>query len=101
MGRLFQPLLFLLARCSHNELIRHIEFLKAKNEMLRKRMPRQKITLNHEERARLIKLGQAIGPAAKHLITIVHPHTYRRWLWREEEPCPEEAEGPSANTGGD
>ncbi len=35
MGRVFQPLLFLLARCTRNELIRQIEWLKAENEMLR------------------------------------------------------------------
>jgi len=81
MERLFQPLLFFLARCSRNQLIRQIEFLKAENELLRKRVPRQKITLNHEERARLLKLGQAIGPGVAKLITIVHCHTYRRWLW--------------------
>ena len=51
MERLFQPLLFFLARCSRNELIRQIEFLKAENEMLRKRVPRKKITLKHDERA--------------------------------------------------
>jgi putative transposase len=80
MGRLFQPLPFLLARCSRNELVRHIEFLKAENEILRNRIPKKKITLNHEERARLIKLGKAIGPAVSKLLTIVHPNTYRRWL---------------------
>ena len=31
MERLFQPLLFFLARCSRNELIRQIEFLRAEN----------------------------------------------------------------------
>jgi putative transposase len=79
-GKAFQPLLFMLARCSRNELIRHIEFLKAENELLRKRIPKQKITLTYEERARLMKLGQAIGPAVFHLITIVHRCTYQRWL---------------------
>jgi hypothetical protein len=63
MGRLFQPLLFFLARCSRNELIRQIEFLKAVNEILRKRIPQQKITLNHGKRARLLRLGKAVpGP---------------------------------------
>ena len=50
MERLFQPLLFFLARCSRNQLIRQIEFLKAENELLRKRVPCQKIYLSHEER---------------------------------------------------
>jgi hypothetical protein len=37
--RLFQPLLCMLARCGRNQLIRQIEFMKAENEMLRKRIP--------------------------------------------------------------
>jgi hypothetical protein len=77
MERIFQPLLFFLARCSRNQLIRQIEFLKAENELLRKRVPRQKIYLSHEERDRLLGLGQAIGPAVQHVITIVLYSTYR------------------------
>jgi hypothetical protein len=38
MGRLFQPLLFLLTRSTEHEPRRKIEFLKAENEMLRKRV---------------------------------------------------------------
>ena len=79
MGRIFQPLLFMLARCTRNELIRQIEFLKAENEMLRTRVPRQKIALTPLERDRLLKLGAAIGPPVRRLITIVSYHTYLRW----------------------
>ena len=46
MGRLYQPLLFLLARCTRNELIRQIEWLKAENEMLRKRVGKKRIFLD-------------------------------------------------------
>jgi Integrase core domain len=80
MGRLFQPLLFFLARCTEHELRRQVEFFKAENEMLRERVPKQRIFLKKEERERLIKLGTAIGPGARHLITIVHPRTYQRWI---------------------
>ena len=80
MGRLFQPLLFILARCSRNELIRHIEFLKAENEMLRNGSEERKLCLKADERARLIKLGQAIGPNLEKLISIVSYKTYLRWL---------------------
>jgi hypothetical protein len=71
MDRIFQPLLFFLARCSRNELIRHIELLKTENEMLRKRLKMRAIFLKPGEKARIIELGEAIGPAVQHLLTIV------------------------------
>lgn len=80
MRRVFQPLLFFLAHSSENTLRRQIEFLKAENEMLRKRVPKKRIFLGRDERERLIKLGKAIGPGARHLITIVHARTYQRWI---------------------
>jgi putative transposase len=80
MERIFQPLLFFLARCSRNELIRHIELLKTENEMLRKRLKMRAIFLKPDERARIIELGEAIGPAVQHLLTIVRYSTYRYWI---------------------
>jgi transposase InsO family protein len=80
MARLFQSLLFFLARCTENDLRRQIEFLKVENEMLRQRVPKQRIFLKKEERAKLIKLGKGIGPGVRHLVTIVHPRTYQRWI---------------------
>jgi putative transposase len=86
--RVFQPLLFLLARCSRNELIRQIEFLKAENEMLRKRIPTKYVTLKPEEREKLIKLGDALGPILRRLITIVAYSSYYRWKRMKEGPRP-------------
>jgi len=54
--------------------------LKAKNEMLRSRVPKKRIFLKQDERERLLKLGAAIGPGASKLITIVHHRTYQRWV---------------------
>jgi putative transposase len=80
MGRLFEPLLFFLACCTEDRLRRQIEFLKAENQMLRTRVPKQRIFLSKKERERLLKLGKGIGPGVRHLITIVHPRTYQRWV---------------------
>ncbi len=57
MGWLVQPLLFFLARCSRNQLIRQIEFLKAENEMLRKRVPKKP----DEVRELVLKIARETG----------------------------------------
>lgn len=80
MARLFQPLFFYLASCTENQLVRQIEFLKAENEMLRKRVPKKRIFLDSDEKTRLIALGKAIGSGVKHLITIVSYESYLRWI---------------------
>ena len=85
MSQVFQPLLFLLARSSHGMLARHVEFLKADNEMLRRRVPKQKIHLDLKEKARLVKFGQAIGPGVRHLITVVSYSAYRSWVRAAQE----------------
>ena len=79
MGWLVQPLLFFLARCTRNQLIRQIEFLKAENEMLRKRVPKKRIWLTSEEKDRLFTLGLPLGADIKHVLTIVSYDTLRHW----------------------
>ena len=80
MVRVFQPLFFYLASCTENQLVRHLEFLKAENEMLRKRVPGKRIFLEPAEKKRLIELGQTIGAGVKHLITVVSYGSYLRWI---------------------
>jgi putative transposase len=84
MARTFQSLLFMLAGCSDDRLIRQNELLKAENDMLRKRVPKKKIHVTTEERERLLKLGLAIGPSIRHLLTIVSYSTFRRWVRNEQ-----------------
>jgi hypothetical protein len=52
---------------------------KAENEILRAKLPKR-VTVTPAERRRLLKLGRKIGPAIKHLITIVTYRTFLRWL---------------------
>ena len=49
MGWPVQPLLFFLGRCTRNQLIRQIEFLRAENELLRKRLPKRRIRITLDE----------------------------------------------------
>jgi Integrase core domain len=84
MASIFQPLLFMLAGSTEDQLIRQIEFLKAENEILRKRIPKKRIFLELAERAMLLKLGKELGPAIRQLITIVSYSAFRRWVRTEE-----------------
>ena len=88
MSAWFSPLLFLLAGSSEDELRQQVEFLKAENELLRKRVPKKRIFLTVEEKQRLLKIGETIGPGVLKLITIVHPRTYQRWLQQSKSGEP-------------
>ena len=79
LSRFFHPLIIMLASMTRNELARNIQYLKAENEVLRGKLPKR-ITVTPSERQRLLKFGKAVGPAIKHLITIVSYRTFLRWL---------------------
>ncbi|MEX2214186.1 MAG: hypothetical protein WD768_08665 [Phycisphaeraceae bacterium] len=68
----------LLAGATEKQLVRQVEYLKAENQILRDKLPKR-MTVTAAERARLIKLGKAVGSAIKHLITIVRIRTFARW----------------------
>lgn len=84
MVRIFHPLLFLLARSTADDLQKQNEFLKAENELLRRHVPKKHVVLAPADRERLLKLGKELGPAIRHIITIVSYSTFRRWVRKEE-----------------
>jgi putative transposase len=92
MPRFIQPLLLLLARLTDRQLAGVVQYLKAENEILRARLPRR-ITVAPREKQRLIKFGRPLGSAIKHLITIVSPRTFARWV-NGDQPGARPRRGP-------
>jgi len=56
----------------------HIRFLKLQVEMLRCRLPGNRVILDPVERRRLMKIGAELGHAVEHTLDIVSIKTYRR-----------------------
>jgi len=60
-----------------------IRFLKLQVEILRSRLPDNRVIPDPVERRRLMKLGAEMGHAVQHTLEIVSIKTYRRWLQEE------------------
>ena len=61
----------------------HIRFLKLQVELLKERLPGNRVVLDPDERRRLMKIGAELEHRIEDTIEIVSIKTYRRWL-REE-----------------
>ena len=72
-------MLLLIAKSTESELARHVEYLKAENLILRKRIDKR-LFLSVAEKRLLVKLGEAIGKGVAALLTVVAYPTYRRWV---------------------
>ena len=81
MRWLFHPLLLLLANSSESNLAKQVEYLKAENVMLRKRL-RKWLRTTPEECALLVRLGEAVGPGVSRLLRIV------QYNWYPPPRCP-------------
>jgi putative transposase len=79
MPRILRPLLLLIARLADRELAAVVQYLKAENDVLRSKLPKV-VKVTPQERQRLVKFGRPLGSAIRHLITIVSPRTFTRWL---------------------
>lgn len=82
MPRFFPSFFKTLLGLNQDQLIAEVQFLKAENEILRRRLPKH-IRTKAAERARLIRLGKPLGSAIKDLITIVKPKTFAHWVKQE------------------
>ena len=79
MTPIFRSLLLVIAGVTQRELAREIRYLKVENEVLRSKLP-ARITVMPKERQRLLKFGAKLARAIQHLITIVAPSTFLRWI---------------------
>ena len=57
-----------------------VRFLLAQVELMRERVPGNRVILTPEERSRLLKLGESLGHHVDDLMGVVTVKTYRRWL---------------------
>ena len=83
MKAVFQSFLLMLATATDRVLAKQVQFLKIENQILRGKLPKR-ITVTPQERQRLIKYGRPLGAAIEHLIGIVSPRTFLRWLGAEQ-----------------
>lgn len=76
---ILHPLFSLMASLTRQELARQIAYLKAENQILRARLPKQIVTTAKERRI-LLRAGRKLGAKLKDLISIVSYQTFRRWV---------------------
>jgi putative transposase len=84
--------LMLIARSVQSDLAQQVLYLKAENAILRKRLPKCP-RFTDAERMLLVKLGLAVGPGIRALVTIVAYNTFRRWVVKYRQP--DRQPGPS------
>lgn len=84
MPRWLFALLYLLMERYAARRDAQIQFLRAEVQILRKKLPGNRIIHSPKDRGHLLRLGEAESPGVKDIIGIVSLQTYRRW-GREHE----------------
>lgn len=62
-------------------MAQQIELLKAENQMLRRRL-QQHLVLTEQEKRLIVKLGLALGPGIRWLLSVCAYSSYRTWVRR-------------------
>jgi hypothetical protein len=80
MLRWFYVLSHLLVEAGAARRDARIRFLKAKVEILRRKLGGNRVIPSPDDRARLLAVGQELNHDVADVIGIVNPQTYSRWV---------------------
>ena len=80
LPRWLMTVLFLLMEAWSARRDARLRFLKLQVELLRQKVPGNRVILSPEDRQRLLKCGAAVDHQVNDLIGIVSVKTYKRWL---------------------
>ena len=89
----YTAFMLLLAKATDRELARMVSYLKEENQILRARLP-ERINVTPKERQRLLRFGRNLGTTIQHVVTIVSPNTFMRWLREERKAKPQKRGRP-------
>ena len=84
MSQWIYTLVYLLLESFSCRRDAQVRFLKEENQILRSRIPSQRLILDPEERTRLLALGAELKHQVKGVVSIVQYHTYQRWVKEQE-----------------
>src|SRR5262249_7220037 len=84
MLKAMQSFLLFLAGARDRDLVKHIEYLKEENKILRGKLPK-KITVTARERKSVLRLGKRCGEAIMFVLGIVSLRTFMRWRQNEKK----------------
>ena len=84
MSQRFYTFVYLLLESFSARRDAQVRFLKEENQILRSRIPSQRLILDPEERARLLALGAELKHQVRGVVSIVQFRTYQRWVKEHE-----------------
>ena len=84
MSQWIYTLVYLLLESFSCRRDAQIRFLKEENQILRSRIPSQRLILDPEERTRLLSIGAELKHQVRGVVSIVQYRTYQRWVKEQE-----------------